>query len=290
MMISGIPGGIGESLPVKEQIRFLIYSTLTILSPVLSTKIQYRIQNGKPLDLDNPRSFSEKLSWLKLYAYADDPLVRQCADKLAVRDYVRSCGFGDTLNELFGVYQSPEEIPWDLLPKRFVLKWNFGCGFNFHAEMQYKGIEPRILCEHYIDSPAGQDLTDYKFYSFSGKVLAILVIERKHGLPERAAFMSPDWEYLSDIPSRYSESFLPSRPVSLSRMIEAAERLSAPFPFVRVDFYEQNGRPVFGEMTFTPAASINPSECMINGRSMGELLCFDTDAISKKKHLKCDTD
>lgn len=289
--------------PFKETFRFSLYSLLTCLSPELSTRVQYRIQNGRPLHLHPPVSFSEKLSWLKLKSYAHDPLVRRCTDKLAVRSYVKECGCDDLLNELLGVYSSTEDIPWDKLPERCVLKWNFGCGFNlfvnkasdfdpvaasaqlnawrrvkywnYHAELQYKGIEPRILCERFLDTPHGEALIDYKFYSFSDKVRAVLVIERKEGTPARAVFMTPDWRYLSDIPRRYHESFLPKRPLSLERMIAAAERLSAPFPFVRVDFYELDGKPIFGEMTFTPAASINPSECLIDGKTMGELLSLE---------------
>ena len=284
----------------KERLRFFAYSFLTRLSPTLSTRVQYRIQNGRALHLHPPVLFSEKLSWLKLNRYAKDPLVRRCADKLAVRGYVEECGCASLLNELYAVYDGVEEIPWEKLPEKCALKWNFGCGFNvlkngeagfdaadaakrlsawrrvkfwrFHAELQYKGVEPHVLCERFLEAPAGAALTDYKFYVFSGKVRAILVIDRRDGKPERAAFMTPRWDYLSDIPSRYRESFLPARPASLAQMLEAAEKLAAPFPFVRVDFYEQEGRAVFGEMTFTPAAALNPSECPVDGKSLGELL------------------
>lgn len=284
----------------KERLRFHLYSFLTCLSPTLSTRVQFRIQNGCALHLHPPVRFAEKLSWLKLRLYAKDPLVRRCADKLAVRDYVAERGCGELLNDLYGVYDRVEDIPWDELPARCALKWNFGCGFNilksgetdfdpnaaarqlaawrkvkfwrFHAELQYRGIEPHILCERFLEAPAGAALTDYKLYAFSGKVRAILVIDRRDGKPERAVFMTPGWDYLSAIPSRYRESFLPARPASLPRMLEAAERLAEPFPFVRVDFYEHEGRAVFGELTFTPAAALNPSECLVDGRSMGELL------------------
>lgn len=298
--MSKINAGTGRSLPGKEQFKLRLFYWLTVLSPRLSTIVQYRAANGCMPDLRHPETFAEKLSWLKLNSYADNALVSQCADKLRVRDYVRECGCGEFLNELYAVYDSPEEIVWELLPKQYVLKWNFGCGFNilcdgsdsfdrkeamrrlrvwqkikywnFHGEMQYRGIEPKILCERFLDVPSGDDLIDYKFYAFSGKVKAILVIARKAGQAECAVFMTPEWEYLSDIPSRYFASFYPERPPSLAQMLEASEKMAVPFPFVRVDFYEFEGKPVFGELTFTPAAALNPSECKIEGKTMGEWL------------------
>ena len=292
--------GTKEYNLVKEKLRFWIYSCLTVISPKLSTEIQYYIQNGRMPNLENPCTFSEKLSWLKLNYYANDPLVQQCSDKLAVREYVRACDCGELLNELYATYNRVSDIDWDHLPEKYVIKWNFGCGFNvlcngleksdrqevmyqlkqwqrvkywnFHAEMQYKNIPPKLICERFLEPAPNELLIDYKFYTFSDKVKAILVIGRKYGKPECAVFMTPDWQYLSDIPNRYQASFLPSRPKSLEKMIAASERLAAPFPFVRVDFYEVNGKPIFGEMTFTPAAAINPSECLIDGHSMGDYI------------------
>ena len=273
--------------PVKEKLRFWIYSGLTNISPRLSTIIQYYIQNGSMPNLDNPDTFSEKLSWLKLNYYADDPLVQKCADKLAVREYVRACDCEEFLNELYATYDHVSEIDWNHLPEKYVFKWNFGCGFNvfcngrekfdrqkalrqlkhwrrvkywnFHAEMQYKNIHPKLICERFLEAAPNELLIDYKFYTFSGE-------------PECAVFMTPDWKYLSDIPNRYQASFFPPKPNSLEKMIEASEKLATPFPFVRVDFYEVNGKPIFGEMTFTPAAAINPSECLIDGQSMGDCI------------------
>ena len=285
---------------VKSNVRLWYYSCMTIISPELNTKVRFRKMNGYTPNLKNPVSFAEKICWLKLYRYAKDPLVWQCADKLAVRDYVRSCGFDDMLNPLYAVYDKAEDIDWNHLPEKCVLKWNFGCGYNilvegkhdiecsemikklstwrkkkywnYYSEMHYKHIAPKLICERFLDTAPGEELIDYKLYTFSGKVRAILVIARQAGEPQRAVFMTPRWEYLSDIPNKYPVCFVPSKPKSLERMILAAEKLSAPFPFVRVDFYEYEDKPVFGEMTFTPSTGLNPSECMVEGKTMGEML------------------
>lgn len=288
---------------LKRKISTRVYKALTRISPRLNTQLRYQRAAGRFPDLKHPQSFSEKLLWLKLNCYADDPLVRQCADKLRVREYVADCGLTDLLNPLLGVYDRAEEIPWEKLPQQFVLKWNFGCGANLicpdkarldpakaaaqltawgknefwqeFAELQYRVDKKVILCERFLEAPAGEELLDYKVYCFHGKAKAVLVIARPEDGEKAAVFMSPEWELISDVPDRYRASLTPERPACLEEMIAAAERLSEPFPFVRVDFYQHEGRPVFGELTFSPAAGILPAETKIDGRTMGELLCLD---------------
>lgn len=288
---------------LKKKISTSIYKALTRISPRLNTQLRYQRAAGRFADLKNPKSFSEKLLWLKLNCYADDPVVRQCADKLQVREYVTECGLGELLNPLLAVYDRVEDIPWEELPEKFVLKWNFGCGANLicpardkldtaaaaaqlaawgknefwqeFAELQYRIDKKVILCERFLETPEGEELLDYKFYCFHGKAKAVLVIARPENGEKAAVFMSPEWELISDVPDRYRASLVPERPKCLEEMVAAAERLSEPFPFVRVDFYQHEGRPVFGELTFTPAAGILPAETKIDGRTMGEMICLD---------------
>ncbi len=163
----------------KSYIKFYS-SVLTIISPTLNTKYKYKRAFGKKLDLKNPQTLNEKILWLKLNKYSNDPLVIQCADKYRVREYIKDCGCGDILNELYGVYDSADEIPWDSLPNEFVLKWNFGAGMNIvctdkskmnrdevitqmkkwgrikawlpYSEMQYKYAPKKIICERLINA------------------------------------------------------------------------------------------------------------------------------------------
>lgn len=270
----------------------------SLFSAELNTQLRFLQLTGKFGNLKNPKTFSEKLSWLKIHDYADCPLVKQCADKVKVRDYVSECGYADALNEVIGIYKDVEEIDFGQLPQQFVLKWNFGCGYNIicenksklninktkkllkkwknkkfwllYSETQYKIKDKRIICEKFITPNSADGLVDYKFYCFHGKVLAVLVITREN--EKSGVFMTPDWEYLSDIPFRYTRSFVQKKPQSLEKMIEISERLSQPFPFVRVDFFESEGKPVFGEMTFTPGSGVMPSEAKIDGRDMGEYI------------------
>lgn len=282
---------------IKKTMSKYIYYLLTIISPKFNTQMRFLYLTKSFANLKNPSTFSEKLSWLKLNTYSQSSLVKMCSDKYLVRDYIEKNGYSDCLNNLIGVYNSSNEIEYASLPNRFVLKLNFGCGFNIlckdknnidnhrinktldswmrepywlkYGEMQYKISQKKILCEEYINF--GKDLIDYKFYCFHGIVEAILVIQRNDD-NDAAVFMDRYWNIISTNLERYSASFSPSKPIRLDDMIDMAEKLSKPFPFVRVDLYHFDNRIVFGEMTFTPATGILPSETSINGKMMGDLL------------------
>lgn len=290
-------------IKLKKILGANIYSIATYISPYFNTQLRFFKLTGKFADLKNPKTFSEKLSWLKLNYYSSNPLVKKCADKYKVREYVSESGFEDILNPLLGIYNNTNEINWSLLPNQFVLKWNHGCGYNIlcdnkykfdeksvkkqldrwqkkkywpiYAEKQYDIDKKIIICERYMQSQHEYGLLDYKLYCFHGKVRAILVISRAGTDGNKAIFMTPTWEILSDIPTRYKKTITPDKPVSLKEMIHIAEKLSKPFPFVRVDLYEYESKPVFGEMTFTPATGILPSETDIDGKSMGEYINLD---------------
>lgn len=275
------------------------FRTATVISPALNTRLWYLKVFHKWPDLKNPATFNEKLLCLKL-RHMKDPLVIQCADKYRVRDYVRGCGCGQYLNELYGAYDRADEIPWDDLPERFVVKWNFGAGMNLvcpdrkgfdcvdavrtlnkwerekvwlsHAEMQYKYAPRKLICEKYLEEGDGSEsLTDYKVYCFHGKPEAILVMHDR-STTVRTEFFDPSWRKLENT-SKYPEPEVPTpKPACLEELLEAARRLSKPFDFVRCDFYIVDGRPVFGELTFTPAGGLYIAQTKIDGREMTEFL------------------
>lgn len=277
----------------------LFYNLLTIISPYLNTKFRYKQVFKKTIDLKNPKTFNEKLLWLKLNNYNKNPLVIQCADKYAVRSYVEKCGQSHILNELYGAYDSVNDIDWSKLPNQFAMKWNFGSGFNIicddkynininecesklnkwrkskcwlpYSEMQYKYTKKKIICEKYLDSNQGFLPYDYKIYCFNGVPKAILLVMDRDGDAKRV-FMSLDWELINTIDKYKVPDVLPDRPESLDIMIEASTALSKPFPFVRIDFYQHNGNAVFGEMTFTPSGGLYTPQTPIDGITMGEML------------------
>jgi len=114
---------------LRKKSKRAYYNALTRISPTLNSKALYRKKFGRPLDLKTPQTFNEKLMWLKLKVYRDDPLVIRCADKYAVRGYLTALGFPHLLNDLYAVYDRVHDIRWDELPEKFVMKWNFGCQY-----------------------------------------------------------------------------------------------------------------------------------------------------------------
>ena len=270
---------------------------LTKVSPVLASKRLYRRQFGQSLDLENPKDFNEKLMWLKLFWR--HPLVSKCADKYAVREYVKARGCDSALNVLYGVYDTVDEIEWDKLPNRFALKCTHGCGSNIicedksklqkeevfdnlrkwmntnysypAAEIHYSSIKPRIIFEKFIENRAGPLPIDYKIYCFNGVAKIILVCS------DRSTDLKLDWVDLQwnrmDIGAkRLLDEPLPQKPDCLSAMLDYAERLAKPFPFVRVDFYDNNSVPVLGELTFTPYGCIAPYYNKYGLQLLGDML------------------
>lgn len=287
---------------VRHKIRVTkenIICKTTYISPKLNTCIRYKMVNGVYPDLKNPKTFCEKICWLKLHRYMKDPLVIQCADKYRVREYIQKKGCGALLNELYHVYESPDQIEWDFLPRQFVMKWNFGAGKNLickdksqydpelvinqfriwekdkcwlpYSELQYKYIPHKIICEKFLqDDQFSNDLPDYKVYCFNGEPLAILVIEGRYS-EIKAEFYDCNWLPLESVKYKKPEKHM-KKPKCLEQMLSSARILSAPFPFVRVDFYIVNERLYFGELTFTPAGGIRMAQTMIQGKDMTEYL------------------
>ena len=249
-------------------------------------------QLGYKLNLDNPQTFNEKLQWLKLYYH--NPLMTLCSDKVAVRDYIAQKIGEEYLVPALGVYSSPDEIDFDALPDRFVLKVNWGSGQNIickdkstldiaetkkqlhqwmrpkmnhyydFLEWGYKNIVPKILCEQYIENDSGNhDIYDYKFFCFNGKVVYIMFLaERQTGL--KMAFYDTQWnkqDFVYSYPM-YEKSV--PKPDNVSQMIYMAETLAKDFPEARVDFFRMNdGRLYLGEITFYSYAGFcnwNPPE------------------------------
>ena len=272
---------------IPGRLETLFFKTLTKISPILNTKVYYHRKFGKKLDLNNPKTFNEKILKLKIEDYNRNPVVRQCADKYLVRDYIEKLGCGELLVPLIAIYDVPEEINWESLPDKFAMKWNYGCGFNIicndksklyrdnvitqmqkwgesdyylsHSEMQYKDVKKKIIVEEFLDSGTEKLPEDYKFYCMNGKCTTILVCkDRVIGKKAKYFFMSPEWMLYP-----YSEEAIENpnekipKPSCIQKAINYAEKLSAAFPFVRVDLYIIGEKIYFGELTFTPAAGMD---------------------------------
>lgn len=263
----------------------LFNSILTFFSPTLNSKVIYKKSCKKTLDLKNPITLNEKLMWLKLNSYARNPLVIQCADKYLVRQYVEKCGCSNILNTLLGVWDSPDQINWEELPNKFVLKWNFGSGYNlvcsnketfdikqarktlnrwgkkqYHlrsSELHYKYAPKKLVCEKYLETSQGYFPRDYRFYCGNGEPKLFYVSQHVQEESDMVrVFFDLDWNVLDIGDSMKYKDFIHNKPVCFNEMLECCRKLAKDFQFVRVDLYDFNDRVIFGEMTFTPGACI----------------------------------
>lgn len=262
----------------SQKIRLKILKLGDFLPDKIMLKLQYRIATGRKLKLKQPERFTEKLQLYKLYHR--DPLMTQCADKYSVREYIAAKGYKDILVPLYGVYGQAEDIDFEVLPKKFVLKTTNGSHTNILCEdkskldikstkkmlnqwlnawsgkvgreWSYHNIKPRIICEKYLDKDENSDLIDYKIFCFNGEPFCLYVIvERFHPDGIKLGIYDTKFKKIpyirSDIRGLKSEAV---KPKNFEKMVEIARELSKDFPHVRVDFYNIDGEIFFGELTF----------------------------------------
>ena len=284
-----------------QEKKFKMVSEMSLTDPEKVSKIRYKNIFGVEPDLENPKTFNEKLMWLKLNKYADDPLVSQCSDKYAAREYVEKCGLGHTLNDLLGAWDRAEDIDWSVLPQRFAIKCNHGCGYNLicqdkskfdtkkateqlnawmkddfwkeYAEVHYRAIPKKIICEKYLEGKGNALPVDFKIYCFNGEPEYIgNFIERDLVTDEiLRGYFDLDWNP-SPVFKGEMQPELFERPKTLETMLEYARILAKPFPFERVDFYEVDGKIYFGELTFTPTGCLATYYTDEAQQKLGELL------------------
>lgn len=271
----------------RKKAERIFFAFLSLLSPRLNTKLLFYKKFGRLPDLEHPATLNEKLLKWKLEEYGTNPVVRQCADKYRVREFVRARGLESCLNKLIAVYDSADEIDWAVLPSSFAMKWNFGCHYNiicpskekldettvkrqmktwgrepfwaYFSELQYKGVDKKILVEEYIGTREGLLPQDYKFYCFHGHAHCVMLCDgREEGWP-RFYFFDRNFQLMriNRDGKEAPEDFSFPRPKGLEEGFEIADRLSQNFPFVRVDLYLTDRGVRFGEMTFTPSAAMD---------------------------------
>jgi hypothetical protein len=257
-----------------------------LVPDTVAVRRKYRKRNGCWPDLRGPRDFTEKLCWLKLNYVTD--LQRQCADKIAVRDYVTDVvgphilvselarlectddlvpeAFGaakfvaKTTHDSGGVVICRDRDGFDWAAARAKLSWHLGRDYYWHArERVYKGMKRRILVEEYLAPADESPLRDTKFWCIHGKVvlieaLAVTFTGMSQGA-SRQVFFDRDWQPVDVQRVHPAPDVLPSSPVQLAQMIEIAEALSTPFPFARIDLFDVDKSVYFGEITFYPSGA-----------------------------------
>ena len=257
-----------------------IFSDSTLL------KARYYQVFKRPLDLKNPKTYNEKIQWMKIHDR--NPRYTTLSDKYAVKDIVADIIGKEHVIPTLGVWDSFDQIDFQSLPEQFVLKCTHDSGglvicrdrkeldleaarakieaslktnFYYHSrEWQYKDISPRIIAEPYMQDGDSRELKDYKFYCFDGEPAFLYVSEGlENHETAHISFLNLDWTRAPYLRSDYAGfETLPPKPDRFDEMVDMARRLSAGFRFVRIDLYEINGVVYFGEMTFTPTGGFVP--------------------------------
>lgn len=268
-------------MAVKSIVQASKYPFLSALLRLCSDKTFIRIKwAGRrmpyKLNLKNPRTFNEKLQWIKLYDH--NPLYTTLVDKYKVKQYVIDRIGAEHVIPLLGAWDSVDEIEWDILPDQFVIKCSHDCGgmvickdkskldikaaattlneaFNYNyyykgREWPYKNVRPKIFAEAYMEDEYGE-LRDYKFFCFNGDVKALFIASdrQKENEEVKFDFFDTNFEHLPFTQGHPNSPHQPSKPKGFEEMKRLASQLSKGIPEVRVDFYDVNGHVYFGEFT-----------------------------------------
>ena len=269
--------------------------------------IKYKLEMNQKLNLKEPKTFNEKLQWLKLYDR--NPEYTKMVDKYEAKKYVADIIGQEYIIPTLGVWDKFEDIEFDKLPKQFVLKPTHTSGNVFickdkekinykqlrkminkwlkrdyylvHREWPYKNIKPKIIAEQYMVDDSGMKLKDYKFFCFNGIAQTILVCSNRNGSFKNTNFYDINWNLQPFTREKHKNSNEQiKKPKNLDEMITVAEKLSKDIPFVRVDLYEINGKVYFGELTFYPSSGFEGFEPEEWDKKLGDMLELPTKNIS----------
>lgn len=243
-------------------------------------KMIYRIRIGKKLNLTNPETFNAKLQWLKLYNRKEH--YTKMVDKYDAKNYVGNIIGNEYIIPTYSIYNTFDEINFDSLPEKFVIKCTHDSGglvickdksnFNItkaknkinnslkrnyyysNREWVYKNIKPRIIIEKYMEDKNNDDLADYKVMCFNGEPKMTFTCTDRFTNGLKVTFFDLKWNKLPF--ERHYPYDLKNikKPVNYNKMIELSKKLAKDIPFVRVDWYEINGKLYFGELTFFPGS------------------------------------
>lgn len=252
------------------------------LSDEKYVSLMYYVHIGSKLDLKNPKGFNEKLQWLKIYDH--NPKYVSMVDKYAVKEYVAEKIGKQYIIPTLGVWKKYDDINFEALPDKFVLKCTHDSGsvcvcsdrkqFNYEKakkkldralsrnlyywgrEWPYKMVEPQIIAEQYLDD-GNNGLVDYKFMCFNGQVKCVFTVTNRFSQNDmHVTFYDMEWNIMPFTRHYNADSIPIKKPQSYDKMLKIAEVLAADLIFARIDFYEINGKPYFGEITLCPGNGV----------------------------------
>lgn len=251
----------------------------------LYLKILYKNRIGKKLNLKDPKTYNEKIQWLKLYNRR--PEYSRMVDKYEVKKYVAEVLGEDYIIPTLGIWDNFDDIDFKKLPKQFVLKCTHDSGglvicedkdklnikeckkkinhslkrkyYKNTREWPYKGVKPRIIAEKYMIDESGCELKDYKFFTFDGVVKLLFVATDRNAKEETCFdFFDRDFNHLDFQNGHPNSKKKILKPKNFEKMIQLAEKLGEGLPHARIDFYNIDGKIYFGEITFFHWSGLKP--------------------------------
>lgn len=285
---------------IKDPVNFLFFiqnrCNFPVLSDSLYLKLSYKHAIGKKLNLENPKTFTEKLQWLKIHDRK--PEYTNMVDKCEAKKYVADKIGPEYIIPTLGVWEHFDEIDFDSLPNQFVLKCTHDSGgvvivkdktrfdlpaarkklmkslkrnyFYSGREWPYKNIPPRIIAEEYLTELNG--VNDYKFYCFSGEVKLMLIVQGRGTPGVTGDYYDENGNPLDLMVDFPRSNICPVLPESFERMKQIAEVLSVGIPHVRVDLYDVAGKIYFGELTFFDGSGMDKLEPEGWDEKLGQML------------------
>lgn len=267
------------------------YKVLRIFAPLIPDKLYlrllFKLRVGYSLNLRTPRSYNEKLQWLKLYNRRPEYI--QMVDKVEAKKYAANIIGEKHIIPTLAVYDKVEEIDFDSLPNQFVLKCTHDSGgivicreksmldrnaairklrkglkknyYYWNREWPYKNVRPRVIVEQYMTDD-GKELKDYKFFCFDGEPKVMFIASDRFDEEEETKFdfFDMDFCHLPFTNGHPNSTQKVEKPRGFEEMKELVKKLSKGIPHVRVDLYDVNGHVYFGEMTFFHWSGMMPFE------------------------------
>lgn len=283
----------------KGMMDYFWHIAAPILPDELYLKVEFWFHLGYWPDLTNPKTFNEKLHWLKLES-KKHPEYTQMVDKIAAKDYAASIIGEQYIIPTLGVWYSVDDIDWDSLPNQFVVKAAGDSGgvivckdkssfdvekakahlkkygersyYMRNREYPYKNVPHRYIAETYMEDESGYELKDYKFFCFNGEPKFMYVATGRQQHDTRFDFYDMDFKHIPVINGHPNADNLSTKPDNFDEMKSVAAKLSAKLPHVRIDLYNINGKVYFGEITFFHMSGIAPFEPAEYDLKFGKLI------------------
>ena len=286
---------------------FLAQKNIIKINDEKFLKLLYRKKTGKELNLDNPQTFNEKIQWLKLHDKKE--IYTTMVDKYDIKEYVANIIGKKYIIPTIGLYNSFDDIDFSKLPNQFVIKCTHDSGgicickdkksFDFKRAKQkinkrlkknfyyngrewpYKNIKPKIIIEKYMQDKNSNELIDYKILCFNGEPKLLFTCTDRYTDGLKVTWFDLNWNKLPFERHYQSSNKNINKPINFNKMIELSRKMVKNIPFVRIDWYEINGKLYFGEYTFYPGNGFEEFRPEIWDKKLGDML--DLSVVDKNE-------